>query len=467
MKHQNKSIINSVVSLFFLTAATMWFPACRKFVEVDTARTELLETAVFENVHSANSAMAGVYGKFNNGVSLLAGAPSIFGSLSADELANTTANATYDPFLKNSLVAANNTINSSFWASPYEGIYQCNAIVEGLERSTSIPDSIRRHLTAEAKLVRAFIYFNLVNLFGDVPLALSTDFRVNANMARTDITVIYNQVIADLIEAEACLPPAIVSSNGRPNKWSAKALLARVYLYTKQYDKAEAEASDVINSGLFELVTNLNNVFLATSREVIWQIMPVGTSGRNSYEGSLFIPSSATARPTFALTPHMLSKFATNDQRKANWTKTVTVSGQNYTYPFKFKVRSATPTTEANVLLRLAEQYLIRAEARLHQNKLTGANSAQADLNIIRNRAGTGTTSASSLADLEDAIIHERAVELFTEWGHRWYDLKRWNRANSVLSVTKAPDWNESDQLWPIPDSQINLNGALTQNPGY
>ncbi len=441
---------------------------CKKFVEVDTAKTELLESAVFENSQSAISAMAGVYSKIIAATTnMLSGGTSLFAGLASDEIMNTTANSTYDPFLKNSLLSNNTSINTKFWNHSYPIIYQCNAIVEGLQRSNTIADSLKKELTAEALLVRAFFYFNLVNLFGDIPLVLSTDYRVNARMPRTAAASVYDQIIADLTQASNELPSIITNSNGRPNKWSAKALLARVYLFTKNYEKAEKEATDVITCGLFELVANLNNVFLVNSKEIIWQIMPVGTAQINSPEGNIFIPSSATTRPPFALTPSLLSKFISTDQRKVNWTKSVTVSAQNYTYPFKFKIRTAATVTEANVLLRLAEQYLIRAEARLYQDKLIGVNSAQSDLNAVRNRAGTGNTAAVSRSDLENAIVDERALEFFVEWGHRWYDLKRWNKANSVLSVIKSPNWSETDQLWPVPISEINLNTALIQNPSY
>jgi hypothetical protein len=160
----------------------------------------------------------------------------------------------------------------------------------------------------------------------------------------------------------------------------------------------------------------------------------------------------------------LLSAFETGDQRKVAWTKTVTISGVPYTYPYKYKIgNNATSITENNILLRFSEQYLIWAEARAQLGNLSGAIN---DLNIIRTRAGLANTPAVSQADILKAIQVERRVELFTELGFRWFDLKRWGIAAQVLAPLK-PDWQETDLLYPIPLSQIDYNPFLTQNPGY
>lgn len=463
--------ISTTLNAFLRTSLFLLFIiswSCRKFIEVKNSKTELLEGTVFESDQPAISATVGLYARMNAATfTMFCGGVSVFAGLAADEIINSTANSTYDPFSKNSLLSNTSTISSRFWNYVYPIIYHCNATIEGLNKSNSVTDSLKKRLIGEAKLVRAFSYFNLVNLFGDVPLAISTDYRINSKMTRTPASLVYEQIIEDLKYAESSLPSVITNNNERPNKWAAKALLARVYLYQKKYPEAESEATSVINSGVFHLESNLNNVFLVNSKETVWQIMPVGTALMNSPEGNIYIPSSATARPTFSLTSFLLNAFETNDQRKTNWTKNVVVSGQTYYYPFKFKVRTNASVIEANILLRLAEQYLIRAEARTYQNKLTGGNSAEFDLNLIRNRGGLTNTTAISQGDFLTAIEKERQTELFSEWGHRWFDLKRWDRANAILGINKSPNWNATDALWPIPLSEININVFLSQNPGY
>jgi hypothetical protein len=160
--------------------------------------------------------------------------------------------------------------------------------------------------------------------------------------------------------------------------------------------------------------------------------------------------------------------FEADDLRYTEWVRSKTVSGVEYFYPYKYRVRtpaSGDPHKEYTTLLRLAEQYLIRAEARAWQNKLTGVNSAQADVNVIRARAGLPNTLASTQEELFMVIAHERRVELFTE-GHRWFDLVRAGNADAVLSPVK-PDWNATDSRWPVPLAELTKNPMLTQNPGY
>ena len=121
---------------------------------------------------------------------------------------------------------------------------------------------------------------------------------------------------------------------------------------------------------------------------------------------------------------------------------------------------------DLSTVLRLAEQYLIRAEARAKQGKITGVNSAESDINVIRNRAGLGNTTANTQADILLAVEQERKSEFFTEWGHRWFDLKRTGRTTAILSPYK-PNWQASKELFPIPESQLINDPNITQNPGY
>ncbi len=159
----------------------------------------------------------------------------------------------------------------------------------------------------------------------------------------------------------------------------------------------------------------------------------------------------------------MLNAFEPGDLRKAKWLNSTVIGGQIYFYPFKYKIRSGRPVTEYYMVLRLAEQYLIRAEA---EAKLNDLSDAIADLNIVRSRAGLPNTSATTQAQLLAAIKHERQVELFCEWGSRWFDLKRTGDIDAVLGAEKT-GWSSTDSLYPIPFSEIQANPFLTQNTGY
>ena len=120
--------------------------------------------------------------------------------------------------------------------------------------------------------------------------------------------------------------------------------------------------------------------------------------------------------------------------------------------------------SEYYIILRYSEQLLIRAEARAQLGKI---REAQNDINLVRVRAGLNNTLAFTTIDLLHAIEQEKRTEFFCEWGHRWFDLKRWGKADVTLGMEKGNNWQSTDVLYPIPLLEIQRNGALTQNPGY
>jgi hypothetical protein len=172
-------------------------------------------------------------------------------------------------------------------------------------------------------------------------------------------------------------------------------------------------------------------------------------------------PNSTTRR--VSLTPSLVVAFEPGDQRRSNWVGSFSNVSSTWHYCSKYKVAVNPVVSEYAMVFRLAEQFLIRAEARANIDDLTGALS---DLNSIRNRAGLPDATASDKASILQAIEQERRVELFAEGGHRWFDLKRNNRANQILASLKM-DWQPTDVLMPIPESERQLNPALTQNDGY
>jgi hypothetical protein len=458
IKYQTKLF---VVAVFTMIATC----SCKKFVEIKTSPNLIGADAAFDNDNTALATVNGVYIQMRSlGTYFTNAGLSIFPSLSADEIYNTSANATYDPFLKNELLATTSSLSGNFWSQAYRIIYRSNAIMEGLQTGKNLSDGVKKQLLGEMKLVRALHYFYLVNLFGDVPLVTSTDYTVNSKMPRTAVADVYQQIITDLREAQNDLNTAYpVSGKIRPNKWAATALLSRVYLYVHDWENAEAESSSILNSGVYSLVNNLNNVFLKNSAETIWEIASANESS-NTSQGAMFIPSSTTSKPAFAATTSLLNSFEVNDQRKANWLKSNVVSGVTYYYPYKYKVRSGTTATENLIVFRLAEQYLIRAEAKAQRNDLQGA---LADLNAIRNRAGLASVNNGTKDVILEAIRKERFTELFTEWGDRWLEIKRAGIADAILLPLKGSGWQTTDQLYPLPQSELDINVFLTQNPGY
>ena len=456
--------INILHIVLFCFAAQMIF-SCKKFVEIPPSPTQIMNYKVFENDGTATRAIIGIYIQMINSNNLFtSGNTTFYSGLSADEL-NYYSNDWRLEFIKNEITIANHDlISAGFWSPAYKYIYASNACIEGLEKSQSLTPSIKKSLLGEAKFIRAYCYFYLVNLFGDVPLVTTTNYEVNSLMPRTAKSLVYDQIVDDLQDAQDLLDQAYLSTERvRPNKWTATALLARTYLYKEEWAKAAEQASMVISSGIYSLNSNLDNVFLKSSNETIFQLQP-GSTAINTWEGNVILPPTNSAPPTYLLTDTLLNSFESGDRRRTSWVKSRDFVGQTYYYPNKYKVQTSSNLTEYYVYLRLAEQYLIRAEARSQLNDISGA---QADVNTIRNRAGLVNTTADDKVSLLFAIEQERKVELFSEWGHRWFDLKRTNRANTILSILNPSTWQSTDVLWPIPTSQLNLNPSLTQNPGY
>jgi hypothetical protein len=296
-------------------------------------------------------------------------------------------------------------------------------------------------------------------------LPLTADWDKTYLIPRTSQSKVYDQVIADLKDAQELLPAEYSFANSekiRANKFAATALLARVYLYRQEWSNAESQASAVINSGSYSLGNDLNDVFLKNSSEAILQFQP----SQAIFPFATVEQYNITNTPIYYLSANLINAFDASDKRKSAWTNTTLLNGATVYYPFKYKVSIGTSgnLTEYYMVLRLAEQYLIRAEARARQDK---SLEAKADLDLIRNRAGLPGTQANDQQSLVQAVENERRYELFAEWGHRWFDLIRTNRVATVLNSQKGNNWQTTDQLYPIPIAEIKKNPHLTQNPGY
>ncbi|NRF41125.1 RagB/SusD family nutrient uptake outer membrane protein [Pedobacter foliorum] len=438
--------------------------SCKKFLDIDAPKDSLSAAQIFKNDEVATSAVTGIYSGMANSGYASGGNASITSvcGLSSDEFEN--YNSSLVEFYENELHPQNTSIGS-LYALPYTHIYTVNAILEGLSASKGISATVRSQLEGEAHFVRAFCYFYLVNLFGPVPLQLNSDYRESRNNPRAPEAAVYQQIIADLETAERLLTDTYVSGERvRPNRAAAEALLARTYLYMKDWQNAEKYASLVISkSNIYDLV-GLDEVFIKNSKEIIWSIFP--SANTNSQEGNLFIlqgtPDYVSLRTSFASTA-----FEPDDKRKTAWVGNYTDQTGSYDFPYKYKVKSSTTISEYSVVFRLAEQYLIRAEARARQNKLT---ESATDLDQIRHRAGLlpikNTHSDINQIQLLTAIQHERQTELFAEWGHRWFDLKRSGLSTAILSPLKA-GWKSTDILYPIPTDEISRNHQINQNEGY
>lgn len=476
----NKPTIVTFGVLFFIFFC---FMACKKLIEIPPPVSSITSSQVFERNEQAVMAVSGIYyNLINSSQSFASYSMSAFAGMSADELKIFSQGfADRVDFERNNLRSSNSIILTNFWSKAYSTIYSANAIIEGLGKYSGVSDSIKNELIGEAKFVRAFCYFYLVGLFGDIPMITTTNWHNTNLINRATTSQVYENIINDLSDAENRLASDYSAGKAEriiPNKWAAKALLARVYLYNQNWANAETKSTEIINYSVqYSLLNNVDDIFKINNNEAIWQLKhnndPTGGTNFNATpEGSIFIPRvlNSTFPPFAYITTDLLHAFEPNDQRFEKWIDSTRYNDIVYYFPYKYKIGigEATangPYSEYYVVLRLAEQYLIRAEARARQNKLTEAID---DLNIIRQRAGLGPLlDTLTLQQILDAVEQERRIELFAEWGNRWLDLKRWNRADAVLAPIKGANWQTTDQLYPIPQSELSVNPNLVQNPGY
>lgn len=452
--------------LIFCYISTLTF-SCKKYLSLDSPTTVLTSEAIFRSDATATAAVLSIYaGMETDG---LAYNHALMTGLSSDEMINYSTSPSNIDFATNNLTAENPMILNS-WRNWYKYIYQANAILDGLRTAGNISSSVAKQLEGEARFIRAFCYFYLVNLFGDVPVVQSTDYRRNSEEPRTSSSEVNSFITNELQQAILLLSEDYLNGNNtrglervRANKWVAKALLAKQYLYRGQWEMAELTATEILNNtSTYELLPDLEKVFLKNSREAIlqWQSQ---VPGYNSYPGAFFILT--TTPNSVALDTMFVKSFHPNDYRKSNWINSIENGGHTYFFPFKYKIKqNATAISEYTMVMRVSEQYLIRAEARARQEKLFDAES---DLNAIRQRANLSIVNGLNKFEMLDSIEQQRRWEFFAEFGDRWLNLKRVGKASFVLSDFKGSNWSPEDTLYPIPAAERLLNNQLSQNPGY
>ncbi|HTF18620.1 MAG TPA: RagB/SusD family nutrient uptake outer membrane protein [Chryseolinea sp.] len=377
----------------------------------------------------------------------------IFSDLAADNLEHSVDGTAQNyAQIDNNAVLPENDAVSDVWTSAYEGINIANNIIAKVPEMADMTAAEQNAALAELYFVRAFNHFSLVNWFGAIPIKITpTIGATGLDVARDPVAKVYDQIIADLTFAEQNLGNG--STKVRASKNAATALLARVYLYKGDYANAKAKATDVIDHGGYDLL-DYADVFEDESAESIFEI-DFTEINRNRIAEYNF-PKTLNGRREVAPTASVLAAYETGDAR---FDASIAFAG-TLAYPIKYDDLSL--GADNVIILRLAEMYLIRAEA---EAKLQGNILAiQQDINVVRTRAKLSDTSASTYDELTRVVERERRVEFAFE-GHRWFDLVRTGRAVDVLlSVNSA-----NQTLWPIPLTEMvtNKNPEMEQNPGY
>jgi len=470
--------IQQEIALTVLIVCILSVMSCKKFVEIPPPDSQIVTTTVFNDVNAATAAVTAIYSAMQQESWIMSQCTGLLG----DELQSYSTSNFVRPYYLNRMTSSTSPTPGP-WVSGYNYIYQANAVIEGLRGNKNLSEPVQNQLIGEAKFIRAFWNFYLVNCYGDVPLILTTDYTTNQLLIRSTASKVYNQIVADLLDAENLLNANYVNQTDtaattdriRPNKSTALALLARAYLYSGDYANAESASSAVISDSRYQVVQDLNKIFLINSTEAIWQLQIPSPANQSTIDGLNYIltaaPTPGSPAQTATIAPGLWNSFEPNDQRKINWIGSIITSNPTDTFYFPYKYKSnSLPVTEYTMMFRLAEQYLIHSESLIRQNK--NLDQAALDINVIRNRAGLGIYSGPLNQDsLLSAVIHERQTELFTEWGHRWFDLIRIGNIDAVMSVVNpqkgGQGWNPELALFPIPRNEIKIDFNLTQNPGY
>ena len=454
-------------TLFIVFCISFTLICCENLIEIDSPKGEIPAEMVFESSETATAAISQLYAKLRDD-SVLNG--DYYGSnvtmgCYADEFDYYGSSVSPLNEYAEHRVLATGIINKSIWTTSYQLIYMCNLALDRLEASNKLSVTTKSQLKGEALFIRALVHFYLTNYYGDIPYVTTSNYTENQRVSKQKHEVVYELVKEDLLHAQELLPKDYPTSERiRANYYTATALRARVALYQEKWKEAEEQATSIIAANAVYVMENdASKTFLKDSKETILQLK-TKKSGDNTYEASMFI-FEVGPPPIIALSQRIVDDFEPNDVRKQNWIKQVTTNGSSWYCPYKYKQNKGEATsTEYSIIFRLAEQYLIRAEARLNQGNIVGAKE---DINVIRQRAGLAPFTSNTLTEISAIILKERRLELFSEQGHRWFDLKRLHLAETVLKPIKM-GWKSTDVLFPLPEDELLMNpNLLPQNEWY
>jgi len=453
------------------------FIGCKKFL-VEHPKSIASPETVLSSVGGLDAALVGAYSNITGWSKMY--------SWDVLPLNESFVDYQYSPF--NGDASNGNILSTSYpinfaWTSLYKIISSANLILANVGNIDNDPNKNR--IEGEAKFLRAWAYFDLVQLFGDVPLVLEpvTD-PSNFQPPRTPQADVYKQIVSDLQDAETKMNDAAPQPS-RANKWVAKAYLAKVYLTmagspnnittfngTNTYSLALGKAKEIINSNKYNINVPYRDVFMNTGdAETIWEIRSPDLSLYNHY--------TFLSQGIFTPTDAFINSFDAKDVRGPAWgIKTSYVyNGVTYTFPLptymkfvdtvQYAKGQQFQSTLSITIIRYADVLLMAAEA---DNEVNGGPSTDAYtwINLVRKRAGINNLSGLSKSAFKDAIFVERRKELYGE-GFSWMDLKRFNKFD-LLNTTGRPFKTNIDahlNYYPIFNSEIINNPSITQNPGW
>ncbi len=453
----------SVIIVLFSIGCS--FSSCKKYLQVEPVNAISDANPIYDKV-SAETALNGTYRQLGhsgyygeNYVTL--------GYFPSGDVKNLTTGGAAN--LVNVNFRADDPAFNSAWVAIYSAINRANNIIARVPAINDplLTDALKEQYVAEAKFIRALAYFDLARAFGGVQLFLSPTTTLNnlPQIKRSSLSETYAQVESDLTQAENALPNTV--NRIRATRRTVWALRARLHLYKGEWTLAEQYATQLINlSGDYRLLKPYNSWFANNATGTEESIFEIQFSAQNpsSLRDQMGHPASKQSG-TY--------RYAPTD-KYVELLKTTAVAGGRRALIDSVKQGGTTlwfgalyyrnPSTDPSYVFRIAEMYLIRAEARAHLNNIAGGLD---DLNAIRDRAEVAPAAAANQDELLLAIENENRLE-FTWEAHRWFDLARTGRAKQVLEnispTTHVDTW---ETVFPIPATQLQLDTNLEQNPGY
>ncbi len=445
-----KSLLYTIFSLLVMTG----FGSCKKFLDVEP-KTSISDDATIVDETSAQTALNGAYNALGSSGYYAISFPMI-GYTSGDNVEYIGTLVYNRQFTMHDVRPDNQTISAA-WTAIYRTINRANHLIAKVPDITDplFTEAARSRILGEAYFIRALAYFDIARIWGGAPVVVTPTLSVSdkAGLKRNTREEVYTQVLNDLTAAEPLLP--LTTNRFRATKKTVWALLSRYYLYRQNWEQAEFFADKLITDNDYELLKPYSAFFannVTGTKESVFEIQystAFLNTNRNDWQpatsggGRRIVPSDEFIE--------LVNDPLIGGNRNE-------ILGRTATGLWYGNLYYRSPATDPSYVIRIAEVYLNRAEARAQQEK---TDLALEDLDAVRDRADLPASIASTKEEILLAIENERRLEFGLE-PHRWFDLVRTGRAAAVLGVTDA-----NKLLLPVPVDEIIIDNALEQNPGY
>ena len=439
--------------------------SCEHYLEVDPPINQINSTQVFESVSTADAALSNLYMEIQSSSLFSGGAVgsgALLGTYTDDLYCYTMTTQNSDLDLYNNAHVASNTRIKSTWSSAYQEIYLANAVLEGIAKSSAIPEKDKKRIKGETLFLRSLVYFYLSQIFGDIPYTTTTDYNVNQSLYKTPEADLLMKIKIDLEESINLMDDLYRNAERiYPNRKTAELILANVLMTQHEWSAAENLLKGIVQNSLYEWQPDLSKTFKMSGKHILWQLKPLKAANATS-EAQLYYFNTSLPT-TYSLSNDLIAVYSSNDLRKQLWIKELIINQKSYYRADKYR-NIVGNTDEYSIVFRLEEAYLLLAESLVQQNKLSAALPY---LNAIKQKAGvTPAAENSSKEQLLNEILNENRKEFFTEKGIRFMSLKRAGRLNDL--VLSKPSWKDYHQRWPVPISELIINPHLNpQNNGY